>query len=165
MKRTLASLSVLASIVLLCGPVTAKAEDLKIWPDSLRADGLPVNGETATVLASHSPDKIFVYSAADPKTTWYGWAPVNLPVGTVIKNVIYYHGGGTGGFSSCMLTRAKAGTTPVSVASGSSNSSDAEQVTLVINKPNMMKIKAGYTYFVRVFVAEGVSVRGVKVIY
>ncbi len=157
---------VTAAIALLISSPSSRAEELKLWNDAFQADGLPLHGETTTLLGSHSPDVIQLISAAQPKSIWYGWATVNLPVGRTISKTIFYHGGSSAGkMTSCMLVRVKMGKEPLVIASGYTNGVNACKVTLTVPDSTKLAIEPGYRYFARVFLSDGTSFRGVKILY
>lgn len=166
MKRAWASLAIgLAFLGLLGAPVTAGAGDLKIWMDAFKSDYLPLTGETTTLLVFQSPASVGLTPSAS-KTNWWGWAPVNLPVGTVITNVVYYHGGSNmGNFTGCRLLRVRLGRDAELVASAFSQASPSATITLLAGNPDKLVIMKGYRYFVQVFTEVSTSVRGVRIFY
>lgn len=168
MKKSSTCLGIGAVLfILLVSPVPAKAGNLKIWMDQFTADWQPMNGTSTTRTVVQNPGEL-MNSATDPSaTTLYYWAPVNLPVGTVIKSVVYYHGGSPAGgkYTSCFLFKNKFGKSGTLMALGSSMAETPATVTLTGLTEANSTIAAGSRYFVKIILNEGTMIRGVQLFY
>lgn len=168
MKRSTRRLVVgWVAVVLAVSAWPARATDLKIWMDEFKPYVLPVNGQSATATSYQSPISIQVVEWPSDSDSTYVWAPVNLPVGTVIKSVVYYHGGSIrGNYTYCDLLSVKFGKDGTVYSRGQSKAVSETAVPLVpYDAGTSLVIREGFRYMVRVQVLEGTTVRGVKITY
>jgi hypothetical protein len=139
-----------------------EAGQLQIWPDQLK----PLYG----TLAENAAPSLFLDPTSVKISTflsnyWVGWAPVNLPVGTVIKSMVYYHDSESGDLTSCLFYRIKMGKEAVLIAA--SYSFAAEPTTEPMNAldPALLTIRPGYRYFIHASIRETGVFKGMKINY
>ncbi len=146
--------------------VAANAAELLIGPEKFRTDGIPLNGATPHRIGFQGPEMVGVFSMGTPPTVWYGWAPVNLPVGSVIKSVHLQYGGSTADkITNCQLMRVKFGKAAQLVAFISTSNGLASDIPLTINNQDWLVIQEDFRYFIRIYTGIGTTIFGVKITY
>jgi hypothetical protein len=156
-----------AALVLLATTVSTKAAEVRLWMDQFKTDYAPLERTSDKLIQYQTPASAGVVNSAGDRTGWQGWAPVNLPVGSAIGSVVYYHVGSTniGHATVCNFWRVKFGKNPESLAAGHSTAAVPETVSLTMASEDKLIVKSGYRYYVSIFIGATTAMKGVKIIY
>lgn len=154
-----------AAVLVVWAPFSTRAGELKLWMDAFKKDMLPHNGTSKTATFYQNPAYFGIIEWAPSEDTSWGWVPLKLPVGTVVKSIAYYHGDSLGNYTYCDLVRVKHGKEPHVIAQGTSKASSAATITLSLLGVDSIVIQPNYRYYIRVQVATGTHVNGVRVLY
>ena len=166
MSRTMTNRLILGILgLLVAAPLATQAASLKIWADQFKPTRLPYSGVSLTQFVGQTPGE-FDFSNGSLSDVSKSWAPVNLPVGTVIKKIIYYHGGSEhGNLAACFFFRIQMGDIPDQLALALSNSAQPTPLLLSAMSLSAATIQPGFRYYIQVNQAEDTSFRGVKIFY
>ncbi len=146
----------MSAALILVLPIAASAKVLTIWPDQLRKweDDDQVRQTNAYVRSLTTGPAIL-------------GANLDLPVGSVIRKIVYYHHGYLSSQTQVILYRVKMGMEAESFSPGGI-SGDVTQnvipVSMVFNPA--VTIQAGYRYYVTAMVLNQNSyIHGIKIFY
>jgi hypothetical protein len=138
--------------VALMTPAIAQAGSIKIWPDQLIPQ-VPNKSNPYEQLVSWVSNNSF-------------YAPLTLPSGATIVKITYYHVGmNPEALTTFSIWRIKMGTFGQMI--GEQTSTDSTTVLIPVNVPITGDpiIRAGYRYFLQVFVNGSSYIYGVKITY
>ena len=152
--------------VCVAAPAVTRADSLKVWPDQfvVQCEHVVPQNDTWRVFQTPGGMAHTVYPSAGDSS--WAVAPVVIPVGKTITNIVYYHkASGLKRLTQLWFYRVRMGFTEELLASANCSAEADGYMTVKASLFGDMVIRAGYRYYLMSDCGLTASFGGVKILY